>query len=113
MKFTELNLPEVVQRGVSDADFESLTPVQEEAIPLALAGKDVAAQAQTGTGKTAAFLISLFCRLLDNKNATSNNPRALVMAPTRELVVQICKDAELLGQHTGLKVQPMFGGVFY
>ncbi len=113
MKFTELNLPEVVQRGVSDADFESLTPVQEEAIPLALAGKDVAAQAQTGTGKTAAFLISLFCRLLDNKNATSNNPRALVMAPTRELVVQICKDAELLGQHTGLKVQPIFGGVDY
>ncbi|MCK5914491.1 MAG: DEAD/DEAH box helicase, partial [Desulfuromusa sp.] len=89
------------------------TPVQEESIPLALAGKDVAAQAQTGTGKTAAFLISLFCRLLDNQNATSNNPRALVMAPTRELVVQICKDAELLGQHTGLKVQPIFGGVDY
>ena len=113
MKFVELNLPDVIQRGVSDADFESLTPVQEEAIPLALAGKDVAAQAQTGTGKTAAFLISLFCRLLDNKNSTSNNPRALVMAPTRELVVQICKDAELLGRHTGLKVQPIFGGVDY
>ncbi len=113
MKFAELNLPDVIQRGVSDADFESLTPVQEEAIPLALAGKDVAAQAQTGTGKTAAFLISLFCRLLDNQNATSNNPRALVMAPTRELVVQICKDAELLGRHTGLKVQPIFGGVDY
>ena len=113
MKFTELNLPAVVQQGVADADFESLTPVQEESIPLALAGKDVAAQAQTGTGKTAAFLIALFCRLLDNKNATSNNPRALVMAPTRELVVQICKDAELLGQHTGLKVQPIFGGVDY
>ena len=113
MKFTELNLPTVVQQGVADADFESLTPVQEESIPLALAGKDVAAQAQTGTGKTAAFLIALFCRLLDNKNATSNNPRALVMAPTRELVVQICKDAELLGQHTGLKVQPIFGGVDY
>ncbi len=113
MKFTELNLPSVVQQGVADADFESLTPVQEESIPLALAGKDVAAQAQTGTGKTAAFLIALFCRLLDNKNATSNNPRALVMAPTRELVVQICKDAELLGQHTGLKVQPIFGGVDY
>ena len=78
-----------------------------------MAGKDVAAQAQTGTGKTAAFLISLFCRLLDNQNATSNNPRALVMAPTRELVVQICKDAELLGKHTGLKVQPIFGGVDY
>ncbi len=113
MKFTELNLPDVVQQGVSTAGFECLTPVQEESIPLALAGKDVAAQAQTGTGKTAAFLISLFCRLLDNKNVTSNNPRALVMAPTRELVVQICKDAELLGKHTGIKVQPIFGGVDY
>ncbi|MCK4690340.1 MAG: DEAD/DEAH box helicase, partial [Desulfuromonadales bacterium] len=71
------------------------------------------AQAQTGTGKTAAFLISLFCKLLDSGKATSNNPRALVMAPTRELVVQICKDAELLGKHTGLKVQPIFGGVDY
>lgn len=113
MKFSALNLPDVVQQGISAAGFESLTPVQEESIPLALAGKDVAAQAQTGTGKTAAFLISLFCRLLDNQNETSNNPRALVMAPTRELVVQICKDAELLGQHTGLKVQPIFGGVDY
>lgn len=113
MKFTELNLPEIVQQGIVDSGFESLTPVQEESIPLALAGKDVAAQAQTGTGKTAAFLISLFCRLLENKNVTSNNPRALVMAPTRELVVQICKDAELLGKHTGLKVQPIFGGVDY
>ncbi|WP_321365794.1 DEAD/DEAH box helicase [uncultured Desulfuromusa sp.] len=113
MKFVELTLPDVVQQGILDAGFESLTPVQEESIPLALAGKDVAAQAQTGTGKTAAFLISLFCRLLENKNSTSNNPRALVMAPTRELVVQICKDAELLGQHTGLRVQPIFGGVDY
>ncbi|SHI91780.1 ATP-dependent RNA helicase RhlB [Malonomonas rubra DSM 5091] len=113
MKFTELNLPDLVQQGVVDAGFESLTPVQEESIPLALAGKDVAAQAQTGTGKTAAFLISLFCKLLASGKRTSNNPRALVMAPTRELVVQICKDAETLGRHTGLKVQPIFGGVDY
>ena len=113
MKFTELNLPEVVQQGIFDAGFKSLTPVQQKSIPLALAGKDVAAQAQTGTGKTATFLIALFCRLLDRNNATSNNPRALVMAPTRELVVQICRDAELLGKHTGLKVQPIFGGVDY
>jgi len=113
MKFTELNLPDVVQQGVVDAGFTSLTPVQQESIPLALQGKDVAAQAQTGTGKTAAFLISLFCKLLSSGKATSNNPRALVMAPTRELVVQICKDAELLGKHTGLKVQPIFGGVDY
>ncbi len=113
MKFTELNLPDVVLQGISDAGFESLTPVQEESIPLALAGKDVAAQAQTGTGKTAAFLISLFCRLLSRKKTAGINPRALVIAPTRELVVQICKDAESLGKHTGLKVQPIFGGVDY
>jgi len=113
VKFNELNLPEVVQQGITAAGFETLTPVQEESIPLALAGKDVAAQAQTGTGKTAAFLISLFCRLLNSKKKTSNNPRALVMAPTRELVVQICKDSESLGKHTGIKVQPIFGGVDY
>lgn len=113
MKFTELTLPEVVQQGISAAGFETLTPVQEESIPLALAGKDVAAQAQTGTGKTAAFLISLFCRLLSSTKTTSHNPRALVMAPTRELVVQICMDADLLGRETGLKVQPIFGGIDY
>ena len=113
MKFTELNLPDAVLNGVTAANFEILTPVQEESIPLALAGRDVAAQAQTGTGKTAAFLISLFCRLLSSGKNTSNNPRALVMAPTRELVVQICKDAEHLGASTGLKVQPIFGGVDY
>jgi len=113
MQFTELNLPEVVLQGIADAGFEKLTPVQEESIPLALKGKDVAAQAQTGTGKTAAFLISLFCKLLASGRSTSNNPRALVMAPTRELVVQICADADLLGKHTGIKVQPIFGGVDY
>ncbi len=113
MKFNELNLPDTVLQGVEDAGFAALTPVQEESIPLALKGKDVAAQAQTGTGKTAAFLLSLFSKLLSSGKATSNNPRALVMAPTRELVVQICKDAELLGKHTGLKVQPIFGGVDY
>ena len=113
MEFSELNLPEVVQQGITEAGFTHLTPVQEESIPLALRGKDVAAQAQTGTGKTAAFLISLFCRLLSSQQRTGKDPRALVLAPTRELVVQICKDGDLLGQHTGLKIQPIFGGVDY
>ena len=84
MEFSELNLPEVVQQGITEAGFTHLTPVQEESIPLALRGKDVAAQAQTGTGKTAAFLISLFCRLLSSKQRTGKDPRALVLAPTRE-----------------------------
>ncbi len=113
MKFTEFALPEQVLKGIENAGFEKLTPVQEESIPLALWGKDVAAQAQTGTGKTAAFLISIFSRLLASDQQTSNNPRALIMAPTRELVVQICHDAEILGRYTGLRVQAIFGGMDY
>ncbi|PLX96805.1 MAG: RNA helicase [Desulfuromonas sp.] len=113
MKFSELNLPEEVLKGVADVGFTELTPVQEESIPLALSGHDVAAQAQTGTGKTAAFLISLFTRLLNSNRQTSHNPRALIMAPTRELVVQICEDAKGLGAHCPFKVQPIFGGVDY
>jgi len=113
MEFNRFNLPDQVLKGIAGAGFTKLTPVQEESIPLAIAGKDVAAQAQTGTGKTAAFLISIFSRLLASKTETSNNPRALIMAPTRELVVQICSDAELLGAHTGLRVQAIFGGMDY
>ncbi|MDY0267951.1 DEAD/DEAH box helicase [Trichloromonas sp.] len=113
MKFTELNLPEAVLKGVAEVGFTELTPVQEETIPIALTGRDVAAQAQTGTGKTAAFLISLFTRLLASGKRTSNNPRALIMAPTRELVVQIVEDAKGLGAHCPLKVQAIFGGMDY
>ncbi|TYO95696.1 ATP-dependent RNA helicase RhlB [Geothermobacter ehrlichii] len=113
MKFTELDLPKEVLQGIEKAGFKELTPVQEESIPLALQGKDVAAQAQTGTGKTAAFLISLFTRLLRNRRPASPDPRALIMAPTRELVVQICADAEVLGSGCDLRVQPIFGGVDY
>jgi ATP-dependent RNA helicase RhlB len=113
MKFTEFDLPEEVLKGIAQVGFTDLTPVQEESIPYALAGKDVAAQAQTGTGKTAAFLITLFTRLLRSGNPTGRNPRALVMAPTRELVVQICEDAKGLGAFCPLKVQPIFGGLDY
>jgi len=113
MKFTELDLPEEVHQGIAQVGFTDLTPVQEESIPHALSGKDVAAQAQTGTGKTAAFLIALFTRLLRSGRPTGRNPRALVMAPTRELVVQICEDAKGLGAFCQLKVQPIFGGLDY
>ncbi|BCR04077.1 ATP-dependent RNA helicase RhlB [Desulfuromonas versatilis] len=113
MKFTELALPEQVMRGIENMGFTDLTPVQEESIPLALDGRDVAAQAQTGTGKTAAFLISLFTRLLKQPAETSGDPRALILAPTRELVVQICEDAKGLGIGCPFKVQPIFGGVDY
>jgi ATP-dependent RNA helicase RhlB len=113
MKFTEFDLPEEVLKGIAQVGFTDLTPVQEESIPYALSGKDVAAQAQTGTGKTAAFLIALFTRLLRSGRPTGRNPRALVMAPTRELVVQICEDARGLGAFCPLKVQPIFGGLDY
>lgn len=113
MKFTELDLPTEVLQGIAQTGFTDLTPVQEESIPLALLGKDVAAQAQTGTGKTAAFLISLFSRFLQRPKPTGIHPRALIMAPTRELVVQICDDAEKLGAFCPFKVQPIFGGVDY
>jgi ATP-dependent RNA helicase RhlB len=113
MKFKELDLPSQVMRGIEQVGFVDLTPVQEESIPLALQGSDVAAQAQTGTGKTAAFLISLFARLHKNKPESKRGPRALVLAPTRELVVQICADAKGLGACCPFKVQPIFGGVDY
>jgi len=113
MKFTELSLPDQVLKGIGDVGFTDLTPVQEAAIPLALAGKDVAVKAQTGTGKTAAFLIALFTRLLLSERQTSGNPRALILAPTRELVAQICADAKGLGAFCPLRVQAVFGGIDY
>ena len=113
MKFTELDLPSELMSGIDKIGFVDLTPVQEESIPLALQGRDVAAQAQTGTGKTAAFLIALFTRLQKNKPESKLGPRALVLAPTRELVVQICADAEGLGAFCPFKVQAIFGGVDY
>src|SRR5512136_2172500 len=114
MTFEELNLPEPVLRGVIDAGFTACTPIQEKTLPLALAGKDVAGQAQTGTGKTAAFLITLFTKLLQTeKRGEARDPRALILAPTRELVVQIEQDAQLLGKHCGFTIQAIYGGVDY
>ena len=113
MKFTELNLPEPVLNGIEQMGFVDLTPVQEESIPLALQGKDVAGQAQTGTGKTAAFLIALFTRLLASDLDSGRHPRALILAPTRELVVQIQEDAKGLGAFCPFRIQAIFGGLDY
>ncbi|MDR3581484.1 MAG: DEAD/DEAH box helicase [Oryzomonas sp.] len=112
MRFNELPIPEEVLQGIRDAGFSECTPIQEQTLPLSLGGKDVAGQAQTGTGKTAAFLITLFTRLLENKGS-EQRPRALILAPTRELVVQIEADAQLLGRHCGLVTQAIYGGVDY
>jgi ATP-dependent RNA helicase RhlB len=113
MNFNELALPELLLEGIKDTGFNTCTPIQEHTLPISLTGKDVAGQAQTGTGKTAAFLITLFTRLLTNKSATGKHPRALILAPTRELVVQIEQDAQLLGRHCGLTIQAIYGGVDY
>lgn len=112
MQFRSLNIPDSVQRGIDAVGFETCTPIQEKCLPLSLAGRDVAGQAQTGTGKTAAFLITLFTRLIES-GSTGPGPRSLIIAPTRELVVQILNDAEALGYYTGLRLHAVYGGVDY
>lgn len=114
MKFTDLDLPQPLRNGIITAGFTDCTPIQEKTLPIALTGKDIAGQAQTGTGKTAAFLITLFTRLLgQERHGDARHPRALILAPTRELVVQIEKDAVLLGSECGLSIQAIYGGVDY
>ena len=111
MDFHSLPIPDPVRRGIEAAGFTTCTPIQERALPLLLEGKDVAGQAQTGTGKTAAFLITIFTSLLHHSGR--GRPRGLIIAPTRELAVQILQDAEALGQFTGLTFQAVFGGIDY
>jgi len=114
MIFSEMELPEALLKGINEAGFTGCTPIQEKCLPLSLAGKDVAGQAQTGTGKTAAFLITMFTKLLGKeKEGKEHHPRALILAPTRELVVQIEKDAQLLGKHSGFTIQAIYGGIDY
>jgi ATP-dependent RNA helicase RhlB len=112
--FSSLDLLPDVQAGLGAAGFTHCTPIQALTLPPALAGKDVAGQAQTGTGKTAAFLLIIFQRLLqDPADVSRRHPRSLVLAPTRELALQIHKDAVLLGSHTGLRLGLAYGGVDY
>jgi ATP-dependent RNA helicase RhlB len=116
MRFETLDLPSEVMQGIREAGFVTATAIQEVALPLALKGKDVAGQSQTGTGKTAAFLIAAFTRLLregPRPGTGPTAPRVLVIAPTRELVVQIEADARLLGQFTGLSILAVYGGIDY
>ncbi len=114
--YASFNLHPNLARGIADAGFEHCTAIQAQTLPIALTGKDVAGQAQTGTGKTAAFLVSMFQTLL-TKPAREDRPagslRAIIIAPTRELAVQIHNDALVLGKHTGLKLACVFGGVDY
>jgi len=116
MQFNELNLPAPLMQAIEDLGFTELTDVQQVALPMTLAGKDVAGQGRTGTGKTAAFLITIINRLLTcppKKGRTQQHPRALIVAPTRELVIQISDDARKLAKHTELKLHTVYGGVDY
>ena len=103
-------------QGIDDAGFSLCTPIQAETLPVALDGHDIAGQAQTGTGKTAAFLVAVYNYLLTHpadKQRRKNQPRALMLAPTRELAIQIHTDASLIGRHTGLQLGLAYGGTGY
>lgn len=116
LRFDTLDLHSEIIAGVRDAGFEYCTPIQAGTLPIALKGEDVAGQAQTGTGKTAAFLIAAYQKLLSSPRENSDekrNPRVFILAPTRELAVQIANDAEVLGKHTGLTIGLAFGGTDY
>jgi ATP-dependent RNA helicase RhlB len=116
IEFSSFKLNEKIAQGIEEAGFSYCTPIQAQTIPIAIQGKDVAGQAQTGTGKTAAFLVACMQYLMDkpaNAERKPTQPRAIMLAPTRELAIQIHKDAELLGKHTGLKLGLVFGGTGY
>ena len=113
-RFHDLGLPEGIMHAVADLGFQYCTPVQAAVLPEALMGRDVAGQAQTGTGKTAAFLITIFAQFLKSsppQRRRTASPRALIIAPTRELVLQIDKDARSFLPYLGLSVVPVFGGM--
>ncbi|MDD1613459.1 MAG: DEAD/DEAH box helicase, partial [Methylococcaceae bacterium] len=144
-RFSNLELSDSILHGLNDAGFNHCTPIQDKALPLLLRSKDIAGQAQTGTGKTATFLLATFQRLLNDDDCTDaegttpgmgeveqrrerlpratpgavaeskrfKNPRAIILAPTRELAIQIHKDALLLGKHLNLKFALIYGGTDY
>jgi ATP-dependent RNA helicase RhlB len=114
--FTQFDLHPLLQQGLDEAGFARCTPIQALTLPMALTGRDVAGQAQTGTGKTCAFLVAMMNRLLTQPAVAErkdSDPRALVIAPTRELAIQIEKDAKNIGRYTGLRTALIYGGVDY
>ncbi len=111
MKFTELNLNEMLQKGIESACYVECTPVQEQVIKTSQEGRDLYVQSQTGTGKTAAYLISIINEMMVRQDLKGR--KALVMVPTRELAVQVQQEAEKLSAQTGLKCASFYGGVGY
>jgi ATP-dependent RNA helicase RhlB len=117
VSFSSFSLPAELMQGIEEAGFSMCTPIQAETLPVALQGRDIAGQAQTGTGKTAAFLVAVYHHLLthaaDNNRRKPNQPRALILAPTRELAIQIHNDALVIGKYTGLQLCLAYGGTGY
>jgi ATP-dependent RNA helicase RhlB len=115
-RFNQFDLLPELLKGVDKAGFHYCTDIQAETLPLVLAGTDVAGQAHTGTGKTAAFLLAIYQRLLKRPlkdSQTKNSVRAVVLAPTRELAIQIHNDAQILGAFTSLRLGLVYGGTAY
>ena len=115
-RFESLNLAPQILQGLEEEGFSQCTPIQAATLPLALQGRDIAGQAQTGTGKTAAFLLATYSHLLTHpadERRKPTQPRAVILAPTRELAIQIHKDAMALGKYTGLKQELIYGGTGY
>ncbi len=111
MSFTELGLSELILRAVKEKGYDTPSPIQQQAIPAVMAGKDVMAAAQTGTGKTAGFTLPLLHRLSRGNLARSNAVRALVLTPTRELAAQVAESVTTYGKYLPLKSVVVFGGV--
>ena len=115
-RFHDLGLRDELMHAVADLGFKYCSPIQASILPHTLQGNDAIGKAQTGTGKTAAFLITLFNDMLCNPSESERflgEPRGLVIAPTRELVMQIAADAEDLAKHSGLQVSTLIGGMDY
>jgi ATP-dependent RNA helicase RhlB len=115
-RFHDFNLPDPLLHAISDLSFMYCTPIQAEILPITLSGKDASGRSQTGTGKTAAFLITAFNRIMTNPiqgNRNSGTPRVLILAPTRELVLQIAEEARQLSKYCSLKIVTVFGGMDY
>jgi len=115
-RFHDFDLPSEVMHGIADLGFKYCTDIQALSLEQALAGKNIAGKAQTGSGKTAAFLVAILTRYLrspGDRAKQGGSPRALVIAPTRELVIQICQDADAIGKYTGLRSIAVYGGMDY
>jgi len=112
--FNSLGLSEQLMLGLNDAGFTHCSPIQEQTLPISLKSKDVAGQAQTGTGKTIAFLLATYqCLLMAEPQENPKAVRALILAPTRELAIQIYNDAAIIGKHTNIKIGLAYGGTDY